>query len=181
VWQATEGLLEALAGDEILVVRWMALGGLAMKLEQLYVLRYHYPDGWAVPIGGSESKEEQHFYFAEGACEGAVHGRFRAANHPRRRSDGPFLMDMQGFIETSDGTIIMTDFQGYGRAHPVGRRQVVGTVRHVTDDPRYTHLNDSICVLSGEVRVPEHAEPIEQAEVQLVFEVNELIWEAPPT
>jgi hypothetical protein len=171
--------LAAAARDAILFVGSMALGGQSMKLVPLYVLRYHYPEGWAVPIGGSGSKEEQHFYFAEGECKGALQGRFRAANHPRRRSDGPFLLDMQGFIETSDGAIIMTDFQGYGRDYPVGRRQVVGTVRHITDHPTYTRLNDCICVLSGEVRVPEHPEPTEQDEVQLVFEVNELVWEAP--
>ena len=151
-----------------------------MRLEPLYVLRYIYPDGWAVTVGDEGSAEEQHFYFAEGRCEGRVSGSFRAANHPRRRSDGPYVMNMQGFIQTDDGAVIMTDFQGYGRAYPAGRRQVVGAVRHVTDDPRYMWLNDGIGVISGEVRAPDHPQPIEQREVQLVFEVGELIWESPP-
>ena len=151
-----------------------------MRLEPLYVLRFRYPEGWAIPIGGSASGDQQHFYLADGVCEGDVRGRFRAANHPRRRSDGPFLMDMQGVIETPDGAVIMTDVRGYGRAYPAGRRQVVGTVHHVASDPAYVRLNDAICVLAGEVRVPDHPEPIQQEEVELVFEVNELVWEAPP-
>ena len=117
-----------------------------MQLSPLYILRYRYPDGWAVTVGGEESKDEEQFYFAEGRCAGSISGMFRAANHPRRRSDGSYLMNMQGFIETEDGALIMVDYRGYGRAYPVGRRQVVGTVRHVTDHPAYSRLNDSIAV-----------------------------------
>ena len=93
-----------------------------MQLSPLYILRYRYPDGWAVTVGGEESMEEEQFYFAEGRCAGSISGAFRAANHPRRRSDGSYLMNMQGFIETEDGALIMVDYQGYGRAYPVGRR-----------------------------------------------------------
>jgi hypothetical protein len=99
------------------------------------VLRYIYPQGWEVRVGPEGSVEEEDFFFAEGRCEGSIVGQFRAANHPRRRSDGPFLMNMQGFIEADDGAVIMADFQGYGRAYPVGRRQVVGAVKHLADDP----------------------------------------------
>jgi hypothetical protein len=133
-----------------------------------------------VRIGGEGSVEEEDFFFAEGTCEGAISGRFRAANHPRRRSDGTFVMDMQGFIETPDGAVIMTDFHGYGRRYPVGRRQVVGSVRHVSDDARYERLNDCVAVLAGEVRVPKLDRPVVQGDVELVFDVHELIWEPPP-
>ena len=151
-----------------------------MRLEPLYVLRFAYPDGWHVRVGDEPSTEEAHFYFAEGRCEGGVSGRLRAANHPRRRSDGTFVMTMDGFIETDDGAVIIAECRGYGRTYPVGRRQVVGAVRHVSDDARYARLNDGVCVLAGEVRSPDHPEPIEQREVQLVFDVRELVWEAPP-
>jgi hypothetical protein len=151
-----------------------------MKLQPLYTLRYVYPEGWAVNVGGATSSEEQHFYPAEGRCVGAVAGTFRGANYPRRRSDGTFVMEMKGVIETDEGSVIMTDFQGYGRTYPRGRRQVVGSVRHVAADERYARLNDAVCVLAGEVRVPDHPAPIEQHEVGLVFEVCELVWEPPP-
>jgi hypothetical protein len=76
-------------------------------------------------------------FFAEGRCGGSITGTFRAANPPRRRgAGGPFLMDMQGFVQTDDGAPIMADYQCYGRLYPAGRRQVAGTVRHLSDDDR---------------------------------------------
>lgn len=73
------------------------------------------------------------------------------------------------------------DYKGYGRAYPKGRRQVVGAARHLSDHEKYRWLNDSICVISGEVRSP--AKPpaeLEQGDIELVFFVSELVWEAPP-
>src|SRR6516225_9212467 len=35
-----------------------------VQLSPLYILRYRYPDGWAVTVGGEESKDEEQFYFA---------------------------------------------------------------------------------------------------------------------
>lgn len=151
-----------------------------MQLRPLYTVRFHYPDGWQVDLAGDGGTEEHHYYFAEGRCEGALAGRFRAGNHPRRRTDRTVAMDMQGFIETDDGALIMIDYKGYGRAYPPGRRQVVGAAWHVTSHEKYKHLNDAICVISGEVRVPKSEQPVEQRQVQLVFAVSELVWEAPP-
>ena len=150
-----------------------------MQLRPLYTVRFHYPDGWQVDLVGEAGTEEHHYYFAEGRCEGAITGRFRAGNHPRRRTDRMVAMNMQGFIETDDGALIMTDYQGYGRAYPPGRRQVVGAAWHVTSDEKYRFLNDAICTISGEVRVPDKP-AVEQKDVQLVFAVAELVWEAPP-
>ena len=41
--------------------------------------------------------------------DGSIRGSFQAANHPRKRTDGLFRMDMQGFIETEDGALLMVD------------------------------------------------------------------------
>lgn len=60
---------------------------------------------------------------------------------------------------------------GYGRAYPVGRRQVVGTALHVSDDPRYRRLNDVVCPLVGEVRA------VGEDDVEIVLDVAELVWE----
>jgi hypothetical protein len=70
---------------------------------------------------GSESAEGRFFFLAEGR----ISGLFRGANHPSRRGDGTFLPDFQGVIETDDGAEVLFDYQGYGRAYPVGRRQIV--------------------------------------------------------
>ena len=84
-------------------------------------------------------------------------------------------MNLQGAIETDDDAHVVLDFQGYGRAYPVGRRQVVGAAWHFSDHERYRRLNDSVCVIAGEVRRPS-PEAV-QADVELVFEVAELVWE----
>ena len=150
----------------------MRKGGEVMRLEQLYRLRFVYPSGWDVELEGGW---QQHFYLAEGSCEGALTGRFRAANYPlRRTSEGPFQPDMRGVIETDDGATVMFESHGYGRAHPVGKRQIVGTVLHLSDAPDYRRLNDVVCVCVGEVRsVVDGPDP----GTHLVLDVAELIWE----
>jgi sugar lactone lactonase YvrE len=140
-----------------------------MKLEPLYRIRFTYPEGWAVDVPGGE----QHLYLAEGRCEGSVSGRFRGANFPRRRADGTFLPDFRAVIDTDDGATIMLEWHGYGRAYPVGRRQIVGTVFHLSDDERYSRLNDVVCVSVGEVRAS--TDPDQRTE--LVADIAELIWE----
>ena len=65
-------------------------------------------------------------------------------------------------------------WQGYGRAYPPGRRQIVGSVLHVSDNERYRRLNDVVCVCVGEVRAP--SEP-DRESPDLVIDVAELIWE----
>ena len=151
-----------------------------MQLKPLYQVRFRYPNDWAVELTGSAGKEEQHFFFAEGTCTGTLTGRFRAANHPRRRTDLTFVPDIQGVIETDDGALVYIDYQGYGRAYPKGRRQIVGAAWHVSSHDKYKWLNDCICVLAGEVRYPDKpAEEIKQMDVELVCDISELIWEAP--
>src|SRR4249919_1565005 len=118
--------------------------GRPMRLEPLYRIRFTYPEGWEV---GLEGGWQQHLYLAEGRCEGAISGRFRGANFPRRRTEaGPFCPDLRAVIETEDGATIMVELQGYGRAYPPGRRQIVGSVLHLSDSERYRHLNDVVCV-----------------------------------
>ncbi|MFI5415231.1 MAG: hypothetical protein ACHQ16_06175, partial [Candidatus Lutacidiplasmatales archaeon] len=110
------------------------------------------------------------FYFAEGACEGRVTGRFRGSNHPRRRTDETYAMDRLGFVETPDSATIMVDYRGYGRSRSRSdelykmdgtatestrfRRQVVGFARPVTDRGPYAWLNDAVRAFSGEVPSP---------------------------
>ena len=85
-------------------------------------------------------------------------------------------MDFQGVIETDDGAVIYFDHRGYGRAYPIGRRQIVGAVTHLCDGDDYRWLNDSIAVSTGEVRTTGD-------KTELVIDVAELVWEplAPPS
>ena len=97
-----------------------------MRLEQLYRIRFTYPEGWSV---GLEGGWEQHLFLAEGRCEGSISGRFRGANFPyRRTAAGPFMPDFRAAIDTDDGATVLFECHGYGRADPPGRRQIVGSV-----------------------------------------------------
>ncbi len=136
-----------------------------MKLEPLYLLEFEYPEAWRVDLGS----EEQHFFVAEGRAAGFLTGRFRGANHPRRRADGTFCPDFQGVIETDDGAQVAYDLRGYGRDRD-GRFAVHGSVTHSTADERYVRLNDIVCVFAAEAFDDE-----------VVYEVAALVWEPPAT
>jgi hypothetical protein len=143
-----------------------------MRLEPLYRIRFTYPESWSVEIAGGW---EQHFYLAEGRCDGLLTGRFRGVNFPMRAGHGgSFRPDFRAVIETDDQAVVMFEWHGYGRAYPVDRRQVVGAVFHSSDADPYRRLNDAVCVCVGEVRPP--ADPA-QPEPDLVLEIAELIWE----
>jgi hypothetical protein len=138
-----------------------------MRLEPLYRVRFSYSGGWGADLAGPDSVEGRFFFLAEGR----ISGLFRGANHPNRRSDGTFLPDFQGVIETDDGAEILFDYRGYGRAYPVGRRQIVTSATHLSEDERYRWLNDSLSVGVGEVRSQE------DGPTELVVEWAELVWE----
>ncbi|MFN2469826.1 MAG: DUF3237 family protein [Gaiellaceae bacterium] len=131
-----------------------------MRLEPLYRIRFSYPEHYFV-----EGSEFAGVFFAEGRCEGSLTGRFRGMNHPRLRPDDVYLPDLQGVIQTDDGAAVAFDIRGFGRARDYGR-EVVGTITHSCGDERYAHLNDALCVLSGEGR---------DREIRL--EVAEVVWE----
>ena len=143
-----------------------------MRLEALYRLVFHYPEAWYVELDGERGVESAHFLIAEGRCEGRVTGRFRGANHPRRRTDLTYLPDFQGVIETDDGATVMFDLRGFGRAYPEPKRQVLVALTHTTGDSRYRWLNDVLCAGSGEVRPDAGGRRTE-----IVLEVSELVWE----
>jgi hypothetical protein len=138
-----------------------------VRLEFRYRARFGYPEAAAVTLDGGL---EQYFFVAEGRCEGSVNGRLRGANHPQRRPDGTFCPDFQGVIETDDGATIYFDWRGYGRAYPEGRRQIVASATHLSDDERYRALNDAVCAIEGEVR----ARP-DESWLDLVVDVYELV------
>ena len=143
-----------------------------VRLEHLYRIRFTYPESWAVELEGGW---EQHLMIADGHCMGQLEGRFRGVNFPQRRTpSGPFRPDFRAVIDTEDGATVMVEWHGYGRAYPAGRRQIVGSVFHLSDSPRYRRLNDVVCVCVGEVRASDDPS---QPSPDLVVDVAELVWE----
>jgi hypothetical protein len=143
-----------------------------MRLEPLYRVRFKYSEGWGVEL---EGEWEQLLFLADGRCEGSITGQFRGVNFPQRRTPtGPFVPDFRAVIETDDGATIMFESHGYGLTYPPRRRQIVGSVLHLSDDEQYRRLNDVVCVCVGEVRAPD--DPNRESP-DLVIDVAELVWE----
>lgn len=145
-----------------------------IELKPLYRVRLTYPEGWGVSLQAPEGLEGQYFFLAEGRCEGRINGSLRGANHPSRRSDGTFLPNFQGVIETDDGAEIYFDHRGYGRTYPPRRRQIVAIGTHLSEDERYRWINDCVAVRVGEVRAQEGAE------TELGIDWAEVLWTAIP-
>ena len=143
-----------------------------MRLDPLYRATFTTPESWSVELEGADGVEGQLFLIAEGRSEGRLSARLRAANYPRRRTDGTLLPDFRGALETDDGAVILYSWQGYAREGSGGARELVGAVMHVTDDPRYAWLNTAVCALGGEVRQQPGGGGFEVA-----VEVAEVVWE----
>jgi hypothetical protein len=137
-----------------------------MRLEPLYRATFTTPESWSVELSGEGGVEGRSFLIAEGRCEGRLSARLRAANYPRRRTDGTLTPDFRGVLETDDGATILFEWRGYGRE---GR--LVGSLTHLSGDSRYAWLNDRVCALSGQ------AQPREGGGFDVVLEVAELIPE----
>jgi hypothetical protein len=143
-----------------------------VQLKPLYRATFTTPERWAVETSGTHGTEVQDFLIAEGRTEGRLSARLRGSNYPRRRADGTLLADFRGALDTDDGATILFSWHGYARPGAPDRREIVGSITHVTGNERYAWLNNAVCALSGEVRPRKAAEDFE-----VVFDVAELIWE----
>ena len=74
-----------------------------MRLDPVYRATFTTPESWSVVLEAAWGTEAQSFLIAEGRCEGRLSARYRAANFPRRRTDGTLLPDFHGVLETDDG------------------------------------------------------------------------------
>ncbi|MCI4338501.1 MAG: DUF3237 domain-containing protein, partial [Thermoplasmata archaeon] len=130
-----------------------------MQLRPLYRAQFEYPQQWEAELKGKNGVEEQTFLLAEGMVEGKLTGALRGANYARRRTDGTAVTDFRGVLECADGAVVLFEYRGFGRAHTpehdriagASRRQWVATATHLSHDPRYAWLNDTVCVGTGEV------------------------------
>jgi hypothetical protein len=125
-----------------------------------------------VEVAGIHGSEVQDFLIAEGRTEGRLSARLRGSNYPRRRADGTLLADFRGALDTDDGATILFSWHGYARPGAVDRREIVGSITHLTDSERYAWLNSAVCAMTGEVRPRKGGEGFE-----VIFDVAELIWE----
>lgn len=142
-----------------------------MRAEPLYRATWVTPEAWSVELEGAGGVEGRSFFIAEGRTEGRLSARLRAANAPRRRVDGTLVPEFRGVLETDDGATIVYAWEGYARLGADGTRELVGAIRHETDDERYRWLNDRIGTVVGEVR------PDGDGGFEVVVDVAELIWE----
>ena len=143
-----------------------------MRAEPLYRAIWTTPEAWTVELAGEHGgSEARSFFVAEGRTHGRLSARLRAANYPRRRLDGTLVPEFRGVLETDDGATIMYQWEGYARLGEDGRRELVGAIRHETDDERYRWLNDRIGTVIGEVRSDG------RGGFEVVVEVRELAWE----
>lgn len=142
-----------------------------MRLAPLYRCAFAPTERWSVKLEGAGGIERQGFLLVEGRADGRLSGRLRAANSPRQRTDGAQMPDFRGVIETDDGATVYFAWHGYGRAAGGGPSQLLGSITHLSDDIRYSWLNQAVCVLTGEVR------PQDAGQFDVVLEVSELIWE----
>ena len=142
-----------------------------MRLEPFYRVTFTTPESWNVELEGDTGTEGLSFLIAEGRAEGLLSARYRAANFPRRRTDGTLTPDFRGVFETDDGATILFAWHGLARTGASGMRELLGTITHVSGDERYRWLNDRLCAIAGEVR------PREGGGFDVVLDVSELIWE----
>ena len=142
-----------------------------MRLEPLYRCTFAPTENWHADLRGDEGVERQGFLLVEGRAEGRLAARLRAANFPRRRTDGTQTPDFRGVLETDDGVTVLFSWHGYGRAAEAGGSRLVGTITHLSGDERYRWLNQTVCAVAGEVRRRDGAA------FDVVLDVSELVWE----
>jgi hypothetical protein len=143
-----------------------------VQLQPLYRATFTTPERWAVEVAGTHGTEVQDFLIAEGHIQGRLSARLRGANYPRRRADGTLLPDFRGALDTDDGATILFSWHGYARPGAADRKEIVGSITHLTGNERYAWLNNTVCAMAGEVRPRKGEDGFE-----VVFEVAELVWE----
>jgi hypothetical protein len=143
-----------------------------MRLDPLYTVTFTTPEAWSVEVASDAGIEGRGFLLAGGRSAGRLSARYRAANFPRKRSDGALVPEFRGVLETDDGAVILFEWQGLAVLSDSGMRHLLGSLVHTTDDPRYRWLNDRVCAVEGEVRPRADGSGFD-----VVFEVSEMVWE----
>ena len=143
-----------------------------MRLDPLYTVTFTTPEAWSVEVAADAGIEGRSFVLAEGHSTGRLSARYRASNFPRKRPDGTLVPEFRGVLETDDGAVILFEWRGLAVLGDSGMRQLLGSLVHTTDAPRYRWLNDRVCAVEGEVRPRTDGSGFE-----VVLEVSEMVWE----
>jgi hypothetical protein len=143
-----------------------------MRLERLYTVTFTTPEAWSVEVAADGGVEGRSFLLAEGRSTGRLSARYRAANFPRKRTDGALEPEFRGVLETDDGGAILFEWQWLAVLTNSGMRRLLGSLVHTTDAPRYRWLNDRLCAVEGEVRPRADGSGF-----KVVYEVSEMVWE----
>ena len=143
-----------------------------MRLDPLYTVTFTTPEAWSVEVASDAGIEGRGFLLAEGRSAGHISARYRAANFPRKRSDGALVPEFRGVLETDDGAVILFEWQGLAVLSGSGMRQLLGSLVHTTDAPHYRWLNDRVCAVEGEVRPRTDGSGFD-----VVLEISEMVWE----
>ena len=142
-----------------------------MRLAPLYRVQFTTEEAWSVELEGEHGREDQSFLLVRGRCEGRLQGALRAANYPRRRTDGVVMPDFRGVIDTEDGAAVAFSWHGYGTTAADGERRLTGAITHLAGDDRYRWLNEVVGVIGGRV------EPRPDGRLEVTLQVDELVWE----
>jgi hypothetical protein len=125
-----------------------------------------------VEVASDAGIEGRGFLLAEERSARRLSARYCTANFPRKRSDGALVPEFRGVLETDDGAVILFEWQGLAALGSSGMRQLLGSLVHTTDAPRYRWLNDRVCAVEGEVRPRTDGSGFD-----VVLEISEMVWE----
>ena len=126
-----------------------------MHLEPLCNLELAYREeslyqGKFVMARPYDSQEASAYGEGDGWVKGErLQGTARSVNHPHCRTDGVWLPNLHGVIQTEDGASILFSLQGRTKFRPGGQGNQILTAILQTGDERYEWVNDSICILEG--------------------------------
>ncbi len=124
-----------------------------MRLEHLCDLELAYREeslyqGKYVVARPYDSQEASAYGEGDGWVKGRLKGTARWVNHPHCRTDGIWLPNLHGVIQTEEGASIL--FSLHGRTKfMAGEGHQLLTALFETENERYQWLNNSICVLEG--------------------------------
>jgi hypothetical protein len=76
-------------------------------------------------------------------------GRARWVNHPHGRSDGVWLPNVHGVIQTEDGASVLFSLRGRTSFVEGSTGRQLLAVIFETGDERYRWLNETLCVFEG--------------------------------
>jgi len=126
-----------------------------MRLEYLCDMELAYREeslyqGKFVVARPYDSQEAEAYGEGDGWVNGErLKGTARWVNHPHCRTDGVWLPNLHGVIQTEDGASILFRLQGRTKFMIEGQGHQLLTVILQTGEEHYKWLNDSICMLEG--------------------------------